>query len=45
LNKKDLMLIGADNKWIVEDGEFEMLVGGNPSKMLSEKFLYKKYVN
>ncbi|NOR29441.1 MAG: beta-glucosidase [Lutibacter sp.] len=45
LNKKDLMFIGADNKWIVEDGEFEMLVGGNPSKMLSEKFLYKKYVN
>jgi len=40
INKEDLKFVGADNKWIVEDGEFEILVGGNPLKMLSKKFLY-----
>jgi len=40
INKEDLKFVGPDNKWIVEDGEFEILVGGNPLKMLSKKFLY-----
>lgn len=42
INASDLAFIGIDNKWITEDGEFELQVGGNPQNLLSKVFNYKK---
>ncbi len=39
LNSKDLQSIGMDNQWIIEEGEFEVQVGGN-SEELKKEFLY-----
>lgn len=41
LNSKDLKSIGIDNQWIIEEGEFEVQVGGNPSALLKQTFYYK----
>ena len=41
IDKKDFMFVEVSNIWVVEDGEFEISIGGNPSKMLSKKFHYK----
>lgn len=40
VNYNDLMFVGLNNKWIAEEGEFEILIGGNPKNMLSKKFYY-----
>jgi beta-glucosidase len=40
VNYSDLMFVGIDNKWIAEEGEFEIMIGGNPKSMLSKKFYY-----
>ena len=42
ISSKDLSFVGIDNKWIVEDGEFEVLVGGNPAKMMNKKIHFKQ---
>ena len=30
-----------DNKWVTEEGEFEIQIGGNPKALLKERFNYK----
>jgi beta-glucosidase len=40
VNYTDLMFVGLNNKWLAEEGEFEILIGGNPKSMLSKKFYY-----
>ena len=40
ISYNDLKFMGLDNKWIAEEGDFEILVGGNPSGMLVKKFYY-----
>ena len=42
LHSKDLANIGIHNKWIIEDGEFEIQVGGNPQNLLKKGFNYNK---
>lgn len=42
LSHKDLSSIGIDNKWITEEGEFELQIGGNPQKLNKKSFYYKK---
>lgn len=41
LTTKDLESIGINNKWIIEEGEFEIQVGGNPQELLKQKVYYK----
>lgn len=41
LTTKDLESIGINNKWIIEEGEFEILVGGNPQELLKQKVYFK----
>ncbi|UMB52542.1 glycoside hydrolase family 3 C-terminal domain-containing protein [Lutibacter sp. A64] len=41
LTTKDLESIGIDNNWVIELGEFEILVGGNPQELLKHKIYYK----
>lgn len=42
LNPKDLANIGIQNKWIIEEGEFEIQVGGNPKNLLKKGFYYEE---
>jgi len=42
LNSSDLASIGMDNKWITEEGEFELQIGGNPQNLLKKIFNYKE---
>nr|MDA3905529.1 glycoside hydrolase family 3 C-terminal domain-containing protein [Bacteroidales bacterium] len=41
LNSKDLQSIGIDNQWIIEEGEFELQIGGNPQTLTNQSFYYK----
>ena len=41
LTTKDLESIGISNKWIIEEGEFEILAGGNPQELLKQKIYFK----
>lgn len=41
LNRADLKSIGIDNSWAVEDGVFEIMVGGGPHDFLTEEFYYR----
>jgi len=34
--------IGIHNKWIIEQGEFEIQVGGNPQNLLKKTFYYQE---
>jgi len=38
LNSEDLKSIGIDNQWTLEEGEFEIQVGGNPSELMKRTF-------
>lgn len=40
LNYNDLKFVGLNNQWIAEEGDFELIVGGNPKDMLSKQFYY-----
>lgn len=40
INYNDLKYVGLDNLWIAEEGDFEVLVGGNPKGLLSMEFYY-----
>ena len=42
LNTKDLASVGIENKWIIEEGEFEIQVGGNSQTMLKKVFYYNE---
>jgi beta-glucosidase len=42
ISANDLAYIGMDNKWITEDGEFEIQLGGNPKEMLKKVFYYQE---
>ena len=33
--------IGFDNKPVLEEGDFELQVGGNPGKLLKKTFYYR----
>ncbi len=37
----DLASIGIENKWIIEEGVFELQIGGHPKKLLKKEFYYK----
>ncbi|WP_372746080.1 glycoside hydrolase family 3 N-terminal domain-containing protein [Lutibacter sp.] len=41
LSTKDLESVGINNKWIAEEGEFEIQVGGNPQE-LQRKLIFLK---
>lgn len=41
LTTKDLESIGINNRWVIEAGEFEILVGGNPQELLMQKLYFK----
>jgi beta-glucosidase len=38
LNSDDLKSIGIDNQWILEEGEFELQIGGNLDEMKKQSF-------
>jgi beta-glucosidase len=40
LSKDDLSYIGFDNKPVLEEGDFELQVGGDPGKLLKKTFYY-----
>lgn len=40
LNLGDLASIGMENKWITEEGEFELQIGGNPQNLIKKVFNY-----
>ena len=40
LSKDDLSYIGFDNKPVLEEGDFELQVGGDPGKLLIKTFCY-----
>jgi beta-glucosidase len=45
LSSKDFENVGIDNKWIVEDGDFEVQVGPNSKDVLKQKVYYKNSNN
>ncbi len=40
LNSMDLQSIGIDNQWIIEEGEFELQIGGNPKELMKKTFYF-----
>ncbi len=36
----DLKFVGLNNQWIAEEGDFEVLVGGNPKDLQRKRFYY-----
>jgi len=41
LNKNDLAFVNTNNKWVCEEGEFQILIGGSPNKLETLNFYYK----
>lgn len=41
LNSVDLQSIGIENKWIIEDGEFEVQIGAKPMDLLKQRFYFE----
>jgi len=41
LTTKDMESIGINNKWIIEEGKFKILVGGNPQELLKQDIYFK----
>jgi beta-glucosidase len=41
LNSNDLRNIGLNNKWVLEEGDFELQIGGSSDTDLVKKFYYK----
>lgn len=41
LTSEDLKSIGLDNTWIIEEGEFEVQVGGSSKELMKKIFYYK----
>ena len=42
IKSADLEFIGVDNAWTVEEGKFELQIGGNPKELLKKQFYYKQ---
>ena len=42
IDKEDLKFVGINNKWVVEDGEFELQMGGNPKELIIKRIDYKQ---
>ncbi|SNR69737.1 glycoside hydrolase family 3 N-terminal domain-containing protein [Lutibacter flavus] len=42
IQSADLKFIGMDNTWTVEEGEFELQIGGNPKELFKKQFYYKE---
>ena len=42
IQSADLEFIGMDNTWTVEEGEFELQIGGNPKELFKKQFYYKE---
>jgi beta-glucosidase len=40
LNTDDLAFVGADNQWVIEPGEFQVLIGGTPGSLQMKSFYY-----
>jgi beta-glucosidase len=40
VTQNDLKFVDTNNNWIAEDGDFEILIGGNPQTMQTFKFYY-----
>ncbi|MDW5287553.1 glycoside hydrolase family 3 N-terminal domain-containing protein [Formosa sp. PL04] len=45
VSTKDLQSIGPDNTWVLEEGEFEIQVGGNPQHLIKQRINYKHQTN
>lgn len=41
ISKDDLSYVSINNKWIIEEGDFEIQIGGNPSELLTKEFFYQ----
>lgn len=41
IQPNDLKFIGIDHNWVVEEGEFELQIGGNPKELLKKQMFYK----
>jgi len=41
ISSKDLAYVGLDNKWVAEDGEFELQIGYKPSKSMRKIIAFK----
>lgn len=41
LEPSDLAFVGVDNKWVTEEGKFELQIGGSPEELLEKKFYFK----
>jgi len=41
ISSKELGFIGMENKWVTEEGEFEIQIGGNPQELLTSTFYFK----
>ncbi|MFH6767258.1 glycoside hydrolase family 3 N-terminal domain-containing protein [Gaetbulibacter aquiaggeris] len=42
IDKDDFKFVGINNKWIVEAGEFELQIGGNPKELIKKRINYKQ---
>ena len=42
IDEQDLKFVGINNKWVVEEGEFELQIGGNPKALKIKPIYYKK---
>ncbi|HEY5686783.1 MAG TPA: glycoside hydrolase family 3 C-terminal domain-containing protein, partial [Yeosuana sp.] len=42
IDEEDLKFFGINNKWIVEEGEFELQIGGNPKELIIKRINYKQ---
>ncbi|MBN2237179.1 MAG: glycoside hydrolase family 3 C-terminal domain-containing protein [Bacteroidales bacterium] len=45
LQSNDLKSIGINNNWIIEEGDFELQIGGNPQNLLKRRLYYQKKNN
>lgn len=42
LNSNDFKTFGINNKWIFEEGDFEIQIGGNPQQLINKLITFKK---
>ncbi|MDR4988316.1 MAG: glycoside hydrolase family 3 N-terminal domain-containing protein [Bacteroidales bacterium] len=42
ITHEDLMFVNLNNEWIAEEGDFEILIGGKPANLITERFFLKK---
>ncbi|MCF6213595.1 MAG: glycoside hydrolase family 3 C-terminal domain-containing protein [Flavobacteriaceae bacterium] len=40
ISSSDIASVGLKNKWITENGDFKIFIGGDPQKMLKREFYY-----